>query len=195
MTAMPEHGSMVRPIWGERVSGDAVIVEELEGGLLLAIVDVLGHGPEAHALASDMAAFLREHARFDVTRLMERLHERVRGSRGAAVSLCSLETESGTLRFVGVGNTAARRLGRDPTWLAAQDGTVGSVMPRLREEHLTLGDGDVFLLTTDGVSSRFRPEALSGLFRDTPAVLARDIVRHFGKQHDDAACLVLRYRR
>lgn len=186
---------MVRPIWGERVSGDAVIVEALEGGLLLAIVDALGHGPEAHEIASDMATFLSEHARFDVTRLMERLHEKMRGSRGAAVSLCSLDAEHGTLRFVGVGNTTARRLGPEDTWLVAQDGTVGSLMPRLREERLTLGDGDVLILTTDGVSSHFRPEALGGLFRDAPAALARTVVRQFGKQHDDAACLVLRYRR
>lgn len=189
------HGSTVRPIWGERVSGDAVVVAPLASGLLLAIVDVLGHGPDAHALASDMSAFLHEQARFDVSKLMTRTHEHVRGRRGAAVSLCSLELETGRLRFVGVGNTAVRCVGQAEMALTGQDGTVGSLLPRLREEELVLSDGDVLLLTTDGVSSHFCPDTLAGLFRDPPATLSRTIVQRYGKQHDDAACLVLRYRR
>ena len=91
---MFEHASLVRPCHGESVSGDTVYVapfaqgeegERREEGLLVAIVDVLGHGPEAHALACTIDEFLIEHASSDVSALMSHLHRRLRGTRGAAV--------------------------------------------------------------------------------------------------------------
>ena len=40
LTAGLEHASLVRPCQGERVSGDAVVITPIEGGLFAAIVDV-----------------------------------------------------------------------------------------------------------------------------------------------------------
>ena len=51
VTGRLEHASRVRPYPGQAVGGDTVIVRELERGLFAAVVDVLGHGPEAHELA------------------------------------------------------------------------------------------------------------------------------------------------
>ena len=53
-----EHSSLIRPCPGERLSGDAVVVSPLEEGLLVAIVDVLGHGPEANELTHVIDAYL-----------------------------------------------------------------------------------------------------------------------------------------
>ncbi|MFB3133196.1 MAG: hypothetical protein ACE10K_11810 [Rhodothermales bacterium] len=38
----------MRPYFGETVSGDAVVVREVDHGLFVGIIDVLGHGREAH---------------------------------------------------------------------------------------------------------------------------------------------------
>ena len=62
-----EHSSLIRPCLGERVSGDAVVVRPLEHGLLAAIVDVLGHGPEAHELTLVIDAYLSRHGSSDVS--------------------------------------------------------------------------------------------------------------------------------
>ena len=65
-----QYGSRIRPCLGERVSGDAVVAKRLEHGLLLAIVDVLGHGTEAHALTPVIDAFLNRFGSADVCAVM-----------------------------------------------------------------------------------------------------------------------------
>ena len=41
-------GKSLRPYEGEVVSGDIATAYELEGVLVISLIDVLGHGPEAH---------------------------------------------------------------------------------------------------------------------------------------------------
>ena len=41
----------IRPCRGERVSGDLIVVEERGDHVFLALIDALGHGPSAHAIA------------------------------------------------------------------------------------------------------------------------------------------------
>jgi serine/threonine protein phosphatase PrpC len=67
-------------------------------------------------------------------------------------------------------------------------------MPTPREAHLQLEAGDLLLLTTDGVKERFSVEDYPGLLGDTPAVVARQVVQRFGKEHDDATCIAVRYQ-
>ena len=43
-----EAASYVRPMPGHHVGGDAAVVREVDDGMLISIVDVLGHGEEAH---------------------------------------------------------------------------------------------------------------------------------------------------
>ena len=86
-----EHSSQIRPCQGERLSGDAVVIRPLEQGLFVAIVDVLGHGPEAHELTHVIDAYLDCYGTSDVSGLMTRLHQHLKGSRGAAVGLCAID--------------------------------------------------------------------------------------------------------
>ena len=52
ITNLYEYGVAVRSFLGEPTAGDAGLVIEEDNGLFVAIVDVLGHGPEAHEVAS-----------------------------------------------------------------------------------------------------------------------------------------------
>jgi serine phosphatase RsbU (regulator of sigma subunit) len=189
-----EQGVFLRPCQGEIVTGDTALSVRQSDGLFLAIADVLGHGPEAHAVAERIAAFLREHAGPDLTGLMGRLHHHLRGTLGAAVGLGFMDGDTGRLRYVGLGNTRLRRFGSAETRLISSDGTVGGQMRGLREEHLQLASGDVLLLTTDGVREHFGLDDYPGLLGDSAVVVARLVVQHFGKDHDDATCLAVRYR-
>ena len=160
-----EHASLVRPCQGERVSGDAVIVRPLEEGLFAAIVDVLGHGPDAHQLALDIDAYLAQYACADVAGLMGRLHQRLRGSRGAAVGLCAIDTAAGRLTYVGTGNTVLRRFGKAETRLVSHDGVLGQNMRTPHPQTLQLEEGDLVVLYTDGIKDRFTSDDYPGIFR------------------------------
>ena len=189
-----EAGIFLRPCQGEIVSGDTAVCLPCAGGWFLAVADVLGHGPQAHAVAERIAADLTEHAGADLVGLMGRLHDRLRGSLGAAVGLALLDAGRGRVRYVGVGNTRFRRLGSADTRLVSRDGTVGAHMPSPREVHLQLAPGDLVLMTSDGVRESFVPEEYPGLLGDSPPVVARLVVQRFGKDYDDATCLAVRYR-
>lgn len=190
-----ESAAVVRPIAGEIVSGDDAFILEIERGTLAAIVDVLGHGEEANALAIRIRAFLTGLGSDALVDVLSRLHRECRGSRGAAVGLCFVEAATGRLRFSGIGNTVFRRFGEVETRLVSRDGTVGGTMRTPVEETLQLSDGDVIVMNTDGVDSHFPASAYPRLRTDRARTVAATIVYRFGKSHDDASCIVLRYQR
>jgi hypothetical protein len=51
----------------------------------------------------------------------------------------------------------------------------------------------VIILYTDGVSDRFTLDDYPGVVRHAPKEVASNIIQRFGKDHDDAACLAVRY--
>jgi serine phosphatase RsbU (regulator of sigma subunit) len=190
---MLEHSSLIRPCPGERVSGDAVVIRPLEGGIFAAIVDVLGHGPEAHELAVEIDAYLARHGSSDISGLMTRLHTHLKGTRGAAVGLCAIDASAGRVLYTGTGNTVLRRFGATDTRLVSQDGVLGQNMRTPRPQTLQLEAGDLIVLYTDGVRDRFTSDDYPGVFRHAPKEVVRTILGRFGKDHDDAACIAVRY--
>ena len=187
------HASDLRPCIGERLSGDAVVVRTLEDGLFVAIIDVLGHGPEAHALTEVIHPYLEQHATLDVAALMQRLHQHLRGTRGAAVGLCAIDTATRRMDYVGIGNTSIRHFGTAETRLISKEGIVGQNMRTPLLQSVVLQPGDLVLLHTDGVSDRFGSADYPGVRRHTPAEVVETILDRYGKDHDDSACIAIRY--
>ena len=130
----------------------------------------------------------------DVVRLLRELHDSTRGGRGAAVGLCHIRPDNGTLCYAGVGNTAMRRFGDSESRLVSQDGVVGQNMRSPLLQQLSLQPGDVVVMHTDGVSARFTAKDYPGLHQHPAQAIAGNIVQRFGKDHDDAACIVVRYQ-
>ena len=188
-----QHSSIVRSCHGEYLSGDAVVIRPLEHGLFVAIVDVLGHGPEAHELTHVIEAYLARYGTSDVSGLMTRLHQHLKGTRGAVVGLCAIDAATGRINYAGIGNTVMRRFGKAETRLVSQDGILGQNMRTPLPQTLQLAPGDMVVLYTDGVSDRFTSDDYPGVLRHTPKEVASNIVQRFGKDHDDAACIAVRY--
>ncbi|MGD8978237.1 MAG: SpoIIE family protein phosphatase [Gammaproteobacteria bacterium] len=189
-----EYSSRIRPCFGESVSGDTVVIRTLGQSLFVAIVDVLGHGPEAHELTHVIETYLGRYGNADVSGVMTRLHQHLKGTRGAAVGLCAFDESTGCIEYVGVGNTAIRRMGKAETRLVSKDGVVGQSMRSLLPQTMQLEAGDLIILHTDGVSGRFTVEDYPGASHHSPEEVARNIVKRYGKDHDDAACIAVRYR-
>ncbi len=187
-------GCAMRPRHGEEVGGDLALVLPRGDQLLLVIVDVLGHGPLAYPLTQQIAAELSTGTSAEVRSLMQDLHQRFQGSRGAAIGLCAIDTASGRLDYVGVGNTTLRRFGKGESRLVSQDGVLGQNMRSLKLQTMQLEAGEVLLMHTDGISARFGDTEYPGLRLHPAQQVADNIVQRFAKDHDDAACVVLRYQ-
>jgi len=189
-----EYASVARPCFGELVSGDAAIVQSRNGTLFLAMVDVLGHGPRAYELAVQIREFLENEWQADVSGTMKRLHDTIQGSIGAAAGLASLDLATGKMRYTGVGNTVVRKFGAGSVRLPSTDGIIGSRMRSPREHELQLGKTEVLMFYSDGITDRFESKEYPQLIYESSRSVARNIVRNFGKQFDDATCLVVRYK-
>ncbi|MGF1578728.1 MAG: SpoIIE family protein phosphatase [Gemmataceae bacterium] len=194
MNSVVDYGFSIRPHYAEVVSGDAVWVSELDGGLLLAIVDGLGHGTAAYEAGKVALSYLETNTNTDVTHIMRAVHEQLRGTRGAAAGFAWLDLQTGRLQYAGTGNTMIRRFGDNETRLLSREGVLGERLPSPFPQEMVLSQDDVLVMYTDGIRSQFPAEAYPGLMLDTADMVSRTIVHRFGKEHDDAACLAVRLR-
>lgn len=182
-----------RPCYGEVVSGDGCVLQAVTHGTVAGVLDVLGHGMEAHQLARHCERWLAAHASADVVGMAEGLHAEVRGSLGLALTLAFVDAQTHSMMVAGVGNTRLFCLRAPGLCIDAQPGIVGgSNMPRLRPARLQVGPHDTLVLTTDGINERLTVEQLLPLRRHGVQHIASQVLRAHGKDHDDATCMVLR---
>lgn len=184
---------------GQTQSGDLHLVKSVTTGVLLAVVDGLGHGGEAATAARTAVATLDEHASESVLALLQRCHWALKGTRGVVMSLAFADRQQHALTWVGVGNVecmlfhAAGAPSSRPARasLVTRGGIVGSELPQVRAQVLPLAAGDLLIFATDGIRDGFG----DGLqFEAPPQQLAEHILNQYGKGTDDALVLVARYR-
>lgn len=181
-----------RPRRGEHYSGDLAFIEEHGAKILLAIVDAAGHGRSAHGVATQVESILRSENTDDLAALVQSLHRRLKGGPGAVMIAGVLDTESLAFTFVQIGDSHGKIFGPRRRSLVGVAGMLGHAIrtPDVRSE--TLSAADTLVLCTDGVSEGYDLSEIQG-HRTIPAdALARRIVEQFGKDHDDATCLVVR---
>jgi hypothetical protein len=185
-----------RPRLGERVSGDVALAVAIEEKLLVALIDVLGHGSEASALAMEMSEYVTLHPIAEPLEMILKLHQRFKGSRGSAVGLAVLDTRTFDIAFAGVGNPSFRVLGpsRSVT-LPVSAGIVGAQMRTPAVHHSQLNAGELLVGCSDGVTEGFQPSDYPQMFSHGAWAVARTIVHRFGKDYDDATCIVARKRK
>ena len=184
LKAQVAHISLPKP--GERENGDAVVVRHDEQGrAMLVVVDALGHGAGA-AQVSELLVGRLSSLPLDtpVLEAMHAAHDALRGTRGAAATICML---AGT-RFeaCAVGNVHLLCANCEVP-LVLSPGILGHQVSRFRVAQVELRTGSRVALLSDGVSLRFRLEELRHL---APAEACDFIIQRYRRQEDDATVLV-----
>ncbi len=181
---------------GETDSGDKCVVTEFDGGVLVAVIDALGHGHAAAEAAEVAAKVLAQHADESPARLFERCHADMRGTRGAAISLASFDWRRHTMAWLGIGNVAGvlmlPQTDSDPqvASLVVRGGVVGDHLPELRPTLVPFTAGTSLIVATDGVYRDFTEVLPSAL---PPQRLAERILDGYARHDDDALVLAFRY--
>jgi phosphoserine phosphatase RsbX len=184
MSFLVEH--CTRPRVGEQVNGDAVVVRRDGDAVLVAVVDALGHGPEA----ARVAAIAVDHIEAGpitaaVDELMDSLHQRLRNTRGAVATL--LYCDRTRLVCAGVGNVDVRGTGLRVQFIPTP-GILGAASRRVRCYETTLPASARIALFSDGISSRLRLENAERLaLKEASTVLFAE----FNRPHDDATLVLL----
>ena len=185
-----------RALPGESSSGDRGVVVPASGRALAAAVDGLGHGAPAAEAAEAAVGVLRRCAAETLASIVEHCHAALRSTRGAAMSVVSLDCAANALSWLAVGNVEGRllrggevaRAGGEP--LVSQSGIVGYVLPPLAARSLRIRHGDVLVLATDGIGRGFADSLLPA---GSPRSIADQILGRHALTSDDALVLVARY--
>lgn len=186
-----------RPLPGEAVSGDHYVVRPLTDGVLLAVIDGLGHGYEA-ARASHLAADSLNNASpaHGLTTMIRECHEALRGTRGAALTAVLYHSVLGQLQWISVGNVEGVlwHLPGQPEaqrqCITLRGGVVGYQLPTVHVATLPVAAGDICCLASDGISSGFVEKTPAFV---EPRRLADYIMERYGKTTDDALVLAVRF--
>jgi len=188
-------GVAALPFNGQPESGDRYVVQSFPGGVLLAIIDGLGHGSEAAMAATTAEFILRAEPREPVISLVRRCHESLRLTRGVVMSLVSFDTSHGLMTWLGVGNARGILLrsglsGNQPREeLLLRAGVIGGQIPALQAAVLPVACGDTLFLVTDGIAGDFSQQLMRS---EAPQRTAELILSKHAKRDDDALVLVAR---
>jgi serine phosphatase RsbU (regulator of sigma subunit) len=186
-------GIAARPYPGETVSGDGWSIDWHAAVCRIALIDGLGHGPEAAAATARAVEELQVQPELTPAEALRRCHGALHGLRGAAMSVARVDLAAQQLTFAGIGNVDARLVqGAAETCLTPYRGIIGRVIPTIRSVDVPLTAAWLLVLHTDGISTRFRLEKLPDWQRCEPQPLADAILQEWGRQTDDATVLVIR---
>ncbi len=182
--------SVAKP--GEEVCGDGWAIHQQDRLLRLVLLDGLGHGAGAAEAARVGLEAFRQEPTLAPAAQIDRLHECMRPTRGAAAAVVQLDAGRGEVTFAGVGNTQgilddgdrARHLGPD-------NGTLGHEVTRVRESAYPWSPNGLLMLATDGLTTRLGLSAYPGLRRHAPDLVAAVLYRDFRRGRDDATVLVV----
>ncbi|MBB3226497.1 anti-sigma regulatory factor (Ser/Thr protein kinase) [Luteibacter sp. Sphag1AF] len=169
--------------WALTCNGDA---------LACMVVDGLGHGPDAQVAAhAAIAAFLASPFG-DPSETLADAHSAMTGTRGGAVAIARHERQNGRLRFSGIGNISATLLGPDSSrGLASHPGIVGVQFRRAHTFDFPQSGGQLLVMHSDGLQSRWRLTDYPGLWHRHPAVISAVLHRDFSRGRDDVTVLVI----
>lgn len=170
-------------VWEVAVKGQQVAIMMIDG---------LGHGPEAEEAGMAGARAFMRNPFADPGVLLEDLHFDMRGSRGGAAALALFDGASGKLRFIGIGNIGATLIGDDKTrGIPSHPGIVGLQYRKIPPIDYADCTGQLLIMFSDGLQSRWNLRDYPGLMYRHPAIIAAVLHRDYCRGRDDVTVLVM----
>jgi negative regulator of sigma-B (phosphoserine phosphatase) len=181
------------PYPGETTSGDGHLIARRSLRTLIAVMDGLGHGPEAHKAATIATAAITEIPDAPLRSLFEHCDEALRRTRGVVMTIASI-ADDGQMEWMSVGNVLGVVVRSAPPHrhesAVAHGGIVGYRLPSLYQGSARLDIGDLLVMATDGIRSDFVSSVVPIL---SPQIIASRILAGHSRGYDDALVVVARY--
>lgn len=177
---------------GDPACGDGWHLVLGENAISALVVDGLGHGEEAQQAAEMCTQTFAQGPFNDPLLLIDDLHRAMHGTRGGAVAIAQAQLDSGHLRFVGIGNIAGNLISAGKSrGLASHPGIVGGQYRKAQPFDFEQVTGQLLILHSDGLQSRWNLNDYPGLAYRHPAVIAAVLHRDFCRGRDDVTVVVI----
>ena len=184
-------GVWSRPHPHEAVNGDAYLVLPRDERTLLAIIDGLGHGSGAKEAADIALAVLAQWEGEPLDEVVYAVHNALRATRGAVMSVAIIDRWAERLHYAGVGNIAVHIFGAHQSAKPiSSNGTLGLRLSKVRVWSHAWAEGATIVMASDGVSGAWDMDSYPGLLNHSPQLLAGILLRDYGRDNDDATILV-----
>lgn len=186
-----ETGIWQRNAPGEIVCGDSYLVLKDNQVLTAAIIDGLGHGPAAME-AAEIAVKVLQSNKNSLMQIIPEIHRQLLGTRGAVLSITRFDTESGIIKYAGIGNinTYVINQGR-VNILMSDEGFLGCRLPSFREFDLGVEKVDQLIMASDGIASITGRDLLKVSWQKAED-MARTIGEKWGLHRDDETVIVVK---
>lgn len=194
LSSMLELGALCVPIKGEELSGDAWASCALNSHTqVIMMVDGLGHGPEAHAVAMRATEIFYETAHQSLPQILMAQDKALRKSRGAAIAIAKIDLLTQEISYVGVGNISSQIIStKNHHGLLSLNGIVGYQMRNIKELTYPFPEEAILVMYSDGLISHWDETIFPGLLNKNPAIIAGLLYRDFKRGRDDTAVLVIK---
>jgi anti-sigma regulatory factor (Ser/Thr protein kinase) len=190
-----EFSAISVPAPGETECGDAWQLLISDNNLAALMVDGLGHGPLAAVAAAEALAVFGD-GQFDApARYFETAKAPLSTTRGAAIAFAQVDLCRQDLAYMGVGNIAGSLIGisaNKSRSLPSHNGIVGLPVRKLQQFDFQWQDGDLLIMHSDGLNTRWNLADFPGIARADTAVIAALLYREAKRGNDDATVLVAR---
>lgn len=171
----------------ELYGGDAYIVKKIQGKVLIAVVDGLGHGEMASSAAELAIKTIKGIDSFSLADILEKTHRALGNSVGVVIGLALIDRDHQTITFSGVGNIVIRLIGNKETLMLLPKGILGYNFEKKMLKEIFLDPGDILVMHTDGIRNIYET---SRFVLEKPKKIACTLVCHYRVPNDDALVLV-----
>ena len=124
--------------------------------------------------------------------LLEDIHRGMIGTRGGALAIAQFDGDADALKFVGIGNIGACLIAPGKSrGLASHPGIVGGQYRKAQPFDYAQVNGQLLIMYSDGLQSRWNLQDYPGLVHRHPAVIAAILHRDFCRASDDVTVVVI----
>lgn len=181
---------------GEKVCGDSWRYVNTGKKIRLTLIDGLGHGASAHAAAQEASRAFGLYPKPTPMEQVKSLHENLKKTRGAVITVVYLDQINHQVSYSGVGNISMKILSSFRARSCfSYNGIVGHIMPASLANHaLQWNDKtDIIIMHTDGITSRWDIQKYPAILQHHSMLLCAALFKDFNRGNDDSTILIGRF--
>lgn len=176
---------------GESFNGDNFVLKSFMNKTLFGVIDGLGHGKGASIASNLTRVCILENFSKELDVLIKLLHEKLRKTRGVALSLGLIDHQHNLFKYIGIGNVLTRIFNTsEPLRPVNYNGTLGVSLRKYKILEYPWANNNIIIMTSDGISSKYELDDFLDVMHNHPMVIGHKIFKKYGKYQDDATILI-----